>query len=51
MQAMLMAFISTNMKNSGIPTLKANPIRPKDNASYAYGIHKYEHEKFWHSHS
>ena len=26
MQAMLMAFISTNTKNSGIPTLKANSI-------------------------
>ena len=26
MQAMLMAFITTNMKNSGIPSTKANPI-------------------------
>ena len=26
MQAMLMAFISTNMSNSGIPSAKANPI-------------------------
>ena len=27
MQAMLMAFITTNMSNSGIPSAKANPIR------------------------
>ena len=26
MQAMLMAFITTNMSNSGIPSAKANPI-------------------------
>ena len=26
MQAMLMAFITTNMNNSGIPSAKANPI-------------------------
>ena len=26
MQAMLMAFITTNMNNSGIPSTKANPI-------------------------
>ena len=26
MQAMLMAFIATNMSNSGIPSTKANPI-------------------------
>ena len=26
MQAMLMAFITTNMNNSGIPCAKANPI-------------------------
>ena len=26
MQAMLMAFITTNMSNSGIPSTKANPI-------------------------
>ena len=27
MQAMLMAFITMNMNNSGIPSAKANPIR------------------------
>ena len=26
MQAMLMAFMTTNMSNSGIPSAKANPI-------------------------